>query len=93
LIWLHDRVVYPLRAKRYISFNNGSVHRQTDGSYLMVFQAFTENSDLAIGMAISPDGIHWQPQAMDLLRKPIQEQGIGWCSVFDGDPHLLIWED
>jgi predicted GH43/DUF377 family glycosyl hydrolase len=93
MIWLHDRIIYPLRAKRYISFNNSSIHRQPDGSYLMFFQAFTENSDLAIGTATSPDGIGWQAQHMDILRKPIQERSIEWCSVFDGDPHLLIWEE
>jgi predicted GH43/DUF377 family glycosyl hydrolase len=93
LVAFHDQVIYPLRAERYVSFNNSSVVPQADGGYLMYFQAVTENTDLAIGSATSRDGITWGDFRMNLLRPTIVAQEIAWCSVFDADPHLLVWQE
>lgn len=90
LLTLHDVLVYKLRAKRYTNFNNSSVVKQADGAYLMYFQARTENGDLSIGSARSRDGVEWEDVKVDLLRETILKQKIGWCLVFDADPHLLI---
>lgn len=92
LLKIHDGVVFPLRQKRYLSFNNSSVHKLSDGSYLMYFQALTEGLTYAIGIAASPDGCEWQPLHMDILRQEIAQKKIDWCSVFDADPHLLLVE-
>jgi predicted GH43/DUF377 family glycosyl hydrolase len=93
LATIHDRIIYPLRRKRYLSFNNSSVVRMDDGSLLMYYQALTENIDLAIGSLTSRDGIRWQVKAVDVLRDTIVRENITWTLVFDADPHLLVVED
>lgn len=87
---LYDRVVFPLRTRRYMSFNNASVIKMADGSYLMVFQSRDENEILSIGRCSSRDGIHWEAAQTSILKATIQREAIDWCSVFDADPHLLI---
>lgn len=93
LVQFHDKVIFPLWAKRYVSFNNSSVVQKPDGSYLMYFQAVTENGDLAIGRANSSNGITWESHQMNVLRGAIVTRELAWCSVFDGDPHLVMWQD
>jgi len=86
----YDRVVFPFRRKRYMSFNNSSVIQQPDGEYLMYFQSRDENEILSVGRARSKDGIHWEKAETNILSDITQ--GYDWCSVFDADPHLLIVE-
>ena len=93
MISLYDRVIFPFRARRFMSFNNSSVVKMPDESYLMYFQSRDENGTLSIGRCTSTDGIRWDNAETDILHAQIQNTGYEWCSVFDADPHLLILED
>lgn len=93
LLKMYDEVIFPFRSKRYVSFNNSSVSQMPDGSYLMYFQSRDENAILSIGTAVSEDGIKWRATGTNILRPTIDRDKIGWCSVFDADPHLLIWNE
>jgi predicted GH43/DUF377 family glycosyl hydrolase len=92
LVEVYDRVIFPLRSRRYMSFNNSSVVKKADGSYLMYFQSRDENGTLSVGRCTSRDGIHWGNTETSVLKETITREGYEWCSVFDADPHLLVIE-
>ncbi|MFP4323033.1 MAG: hypothetical protein ACLFTK_11320 [Anaerolineales bacterium] len=92
VVTFYDRVVFPFRAQRFMSFNNSSVIRQDNETYLMYFQSRDENGTLSIGRCASPDGVDWGQAKTNILKPTIEREGIEWCSVFDADPHLLILE-